>query len=665
MTEKNKIYKLRKTIELYDYHYYVLDDPIVSDAVYDACFNDLLQLEQLNPDLFSLNSPTMKLGGKLADGFTTSVHKKPMLSLSNAFTVEDLHLFEKRVKDKLHLQEIEYVCEPKIDGVAINLYYENGELSVASTRGDGISGENVTGNVRTLRSVPLRLQGVAPRELEVRGEIYFNKQDFTRLNNHLKVSDSKVFVTARNAAAGSIRQLDSKVAASRPLRVYIYAVGFVSDDCDFASHAEVLQALRSWGFPTNTESRTVTGIDAAIAYYEVLTKKRASLPYEIDGVVYKVNSLRQQLKLGSIARSPRWAIAHKFSAQVEETILEDVEFQVGRTGQVTPVARLQAVILGGATVRNATLHNMAEIIRKDVRIGELVQVRRAGDVIPEVIATVAGSDARGAVIKPPKNCPSCGTLLLRKSLELLLCPGGLACKAQLTAAVFHYASKKAMNIIGLGRAVIASLVEVGLVTRLSDLYTLTVTDLLVIDGFAQKSTENLIAAISNSKKTSFARFIYALGIPEVGIVTAQELANTYADIYELAALDVDELEGVANVGPVLARNIMVFLQNNSEEIARLLAFGLELQQSIKSVRRELLGRVFVITGTFENYNRNDLTEQLQSLGAKVVGSVSKKVTDIIVGDNAGSKLVKAKTLAINIISEKDIEFLKQDPAQGK
>jgi DNA ligase (NAD+) len=654
-----RITELKQLLTEYEYSYYVLDDPMVPDAVYDALFQELLDLEKNNPDLLTPDSPTQRVGVRPIDKFNSHNHKMPMLSLGNAFNSEDFNNFDKRVREKIDIDLIEYSCEPKLDGAAINLLYKNGLLVVASTRGDGVVGEDVTHNIKTLRDIPLKLNGEDyPDEFEVRGEVYFPKDKFISLNEYLKDNGQKVFSNPRNAASGSLRQLDPKVTASRPLRICCYAIGYSSHHVS-NKHSDVLLSLKNWGLPTSSFNSVVVGSENALKYFSKMQKLRSDLPYEIDGIVYKVNDISLQKKLGSVARSPRWAIAHKFPAEESQTVLESVDFQVGRTGQVTPVARLQPVMLGGAIVKNATLHNMSEVKRKGVKVGDFVIVRRAGDVIPEVVAKASAGEFSEEVLAPT-NCPACDSKLLLESPEMLRCASGLKCSAQLKGALSHFVSKNALNIDGFGDSTVAMLVEKGLLNDISDIYKLTEDDLLCLDGFAELSASKLIRNIKDKSNPSLANFLYSLGIREVGRVTASDIANDFKTLEKVMSASYDDLIILNNIGPVLAQNIIDFFNDelNKNVIKTLQDNGLKVR-SVDVVTKEgrLNGRVFAITGKFSGFSRDAIGEILERNGAVVATSISAKVTDLIAGDKAGSKLSKAQKLGINIIVEDNLPTL--------
>ena len=661
--ERKRAKALRESLEHHNRLYYVLDDPQISDAEYDSLFRELQALEERYAALRSPDSPTQRVGDEPASGFAQVRHEAPMLSLANAFTLEELADFDKRVRDRLQVEvDIEYSAEPKLDGLAVSLRYEDGVLVQAATRGDGTTGENITGNVRTIRNVPLRLQGKLPKLLEVRGEVYMTRKGFEMINAAARETGDKVFANPRNAAAGSLRQLDSRITAKRPLAMYCYALGAVSGGTSFAEHSEVLNAFRTWGLPVSPEIELVKGVDGCNAYYTRIGEIRAALPYAIDGVVFKVNSLTSQTMLGNVSRAPRWAIARKYPAEEVITQLLDVEFQVGRTGALTPVARLAPVTVGGVTVSNATLHNMDEVERKDVRIGDTVVVRRAGDVIPEVARTVVENRPKGARIpKMPKTCPVCGSAVIREPEQAVhRCSGGLFCDAQRREAINHFASRRALDIEGLGDKLVEQLVEAGLVKHVDDIYTLQREQLQALQRMGEKSAQNLVDALQKSKDTTLGRFVYALGIREVGETTAQTLADYFGNIDSLILADYDALLEVGDVGPVVAENVQSFFAepHNREVIEALRAAGLHWPEGPpREVHRPLTGSTYVLTGALEIITREQAKERLQALGARVAGSVSKKTTAVIAGDKAGSKLDKAEALGISIMDESDLQSL--------
>ena len=659
---KERLQDLRQLIARYDHAYYVLDEPEVADAVYDAAFHELTQLETEHPEWVTSDSPTQRVGGEPVAAFSRIQHELPMLSLQNAFSADDIMAFDKRVRDKLStVKPVSYACEPKLDGLAVSLLYVDGMLQHAATRGDGQIGEDVTHNIKTIRSVPLRLVGTGiPKRIEVRGEVYFPKAAFHKLNTQLAASGEKTFANPRNAAAGSLRQLDPAITVTRPLRLCCYAIG-AAGNLAIATHAHALRVLQSWGLPISKYNATVTGPEALIAYYEDMAAQRSSLPFEIDGIVYKVNAFADQQVLGTIARSPRWAIAHKFPAVEETTRVESIDFQVGRTGQVTPVARLTPVLLAGVVVRNATLHNLSEVWRKDIREDDMVRVRRAGDVIPEVIASIVSErSSESTVLVSPTHCPVCSTKLVHERDERLICPAKWLCPAQLQGAIAHFCSKHAMDIDGLGEQIIALLIENNLVRRPSDLFQVTAEDLAPLPGFAPRSIQKLLTNIAASKTVSLARFVYALGIPEIGRVTAEALAMHSMTLDHIMHADALDLMAIPSIGPVVAEHIVTFFQDvdNQHEVARLLVNGVSLITPEKQLADgPLRGRVFVITGKFVGWSREQIQQQLERKGATVSTQVSKRVTDIIVGESAGSKLAKAQRLGVPVIEAADLEAL--------
>ena len=659
-----QIEALRQALRHHNHLYYVLDDPQIPDAEYDRLFRELQRLESENPSLIAPDSPTQRVGGTALSEFAEVKHLRPMLSLGNAFTDEDLQGFDKRIHERLKSDEIiEYVAEPKFDGLSISLLYENGRLRRAATRGDGETGEDVTLNVRTIKSVPLHLQGEDyPELLEVRGEIYMPKQGFEDLNARLGKEGLKTFANPRNAAAGSLRQLDSKITAQRPLAIYCYAVGEVQGGTMPDTHYAQLQQLIHWGFRVCPEIKVVQGVQGCADYYQAIGQKRNSLPYDIDGVVYKVNFLALQQSLGFVSRAPRWAIAHKFPAQEEITELVDVEFQVGRTGALTPVARLKPVFVGGVTVSNATLHNMDEIERKDIRIGDFVIIRRAGDVIPEVARVV--TERRPTDAKPislPMQCPVCGSDVERGVGEAVArCTGGLYCPAQVKEAIKHFASRRAMNIDGLGDKLVEQFFAAGLIKHVDDLYRLQSGQIAALERMGDKSADNVIAAIEKSKVTTLERFIYALGIREVGESTAKVLAKHFGTLEALQTASEATLQLVPDVGPVVAANIAKFFAetHNLATIQQLRELGVQWQNYAAQPAEALplAGKTYVITGTLTR-GRDEIKDALEALGAKVSGSVSKKTTALIAGENAGSKLEKAESLGVLVLDERGLQAL--------
>ena len=662
MPEKDiqqKIQSLREQLNQYSYQYYVLDDPQVPDATYDRLYHELKALEKKYPQFISPDSPTQRVGDKPLDGFSQVKHEVPMLSLDNVFNADELNSFNQRLQQRLENDdEIEFAAEPKLDGLAISLLYKKGLLVRAGTRGDGTTGEDVTQNIRTIRSIPLKLMGDnVPDILEVRGEVFMPKAAFETLNKKALANDEKTFVNPRNAAAGSLRQLDPKITTSRNLAMYCYAVGQSTGMEDLTTHMQMLNQLQYWGLPLCKERSVVQGVDGCLDYYQTLAEKRHDLPYEIDGIVYKVNRLDLQKKLGFVAKAPRWAIAHKFPAQEEITTVKKIEFQLGRTGAITPVARLEPVFVGGVTVSNATLHNMDEVARLDVREGDQVVILRAGDVIPKIVRVVPGSRQHNApLISLPPHCPVCGSDIVQVEGEAIArCSGGLYCPAQRKEAIKHFASRKAMDIDGLGDKLVEQLVDEKLIDHIHDLYHLKLDDLIKLERMAEKSAENLLAAIETSKSTQLPRFIYALGIREVGEATAQALAFYFTDLNKIISADIDELQKVPDVGPIVAAHIVSFFkqQHNIEVLEKLLTAGIHWPLIEKPDESELnlLGKIFVLTGTLQSMTRGDAKQKLQTLGAKVSGSVSKKTDYVVAGENPGSKVIKAEKLGVEILDE--------------
>lgn len=659
---------LRQEINQHNYRYYALNDPQVTDADYDRLMLRLRELEEKYPESITPDSPTQRVGATPLSAFQTVVHEMPMLSLDNAFSDEELLAFNQRVQDRLKIiDDIEYACELKLDGIAVSLLYRDGLLVRGATRGDGTNGEDITQNVRTIKSIPLRLTGSGyPSLLEVRGEIYMPKAGFNTLNEKARATDEKLFVNPRNAAAGSLRQLDARITASRPLEMCAYSVGWIEGGELPETHSGILTALKTWGFLTNRETQVAKNIQGAMAFYRHIGEKRDALPYDIDGIVFKVNSRQLQDTLGFISRAPRWAIAYKFPAQEESTILLDVEFQVGRTGAVTPVARLQPVFVGGVTVSNATLHNRDEINRLGIKIGDTVIVRRAGDVIPQIVQVVESKrplDARD--IPFPEYCPVCNSPVETVADEAVArCSGGLVCAAQRKEAIKHFASRKAMNVEGLGDKLVEQLVDLGLVNNLADIYSLTREQLSAMERMGDKSADNILVALENSKKTTLAKFIYALGIREVGESTARNFANYFGSFDAMAAADQEALQLVPDVGPVVAHFVAEFFEQESNRtaVAALRAAGIHWDD-IEVASPDALplnGLTYVLTGTLETLSRDDAKAHLLALGAKVAGSVSAKTNCVVAGPGAGSKLAKAEELGLHVINEEGLlSLLKQ------
>ncbi len=662
--------ELRQTLQLHNHRYYVLDEPSIPDAEYDRLFQQLKTLEQQYPQLITADSPTQRVGAQPLAGFSQITHELPMLSLDNAFSEADMEDFDRRVHERLGLaadQPVSYACEPKLDGIAVSLLYRDGLLERGATRGDGATGEDITLNVRTIPSIPLRLLGEDwPQVLEIRGEIYMPSAGFTELNERAAAAGEKPFVNPRNAAAGSLRQLDPRITAKRPLEMCAYSVGLVEGGTLPDSHTEILQQLHGWGMKINPEMQAVEGVNACLAYFGELAEKRNYLGYEIDGIVFKVNNIELQQRLGFVSRAPRWAIAHKFPAQEEMTELLDVEFQVGRTGAVTPVARLKPVFVGGVTVSNATLHNMDEVERLDVRVGDSVIIRRAGDVIPQVVSVVV--DNRPADARPvtlPESCPVCGAQVERLEGEAAArCSGGLSCDAQRKEAIKHYASRKAMDIDGLGDKLVEALVDNGQIGQLADLYRLEHPRVAGMERMGDKSAENLLRAIDASKSTTLPRFLYGLGIREVGEATAKSLVRHFGTLEAIRSADEEQLQTVPDVGPIVARHLAVFFRqpHNLETLDALVAAGVHwpVEEVSSSDELPLNGKTWVLTGTLETLSRSEAKEKLEALGAKVSGSVSKKTDCVVAGPGAGSKLMKARDLGIEVIDEPQLlEFLQQ------
>jgi DNA ligase (NAD+) len=658
-TARERVKVLREQIAHHDYRYYVLNDPEVPDAEYDRLAAELKALEAAHPELVTPDSPTQRVSGTAAREFGEVEHRVPMLSLDNAFADEDIVNFDRRVRERLEIEgEVEYSCEPKLDGLAVGLLYEDGEFKVGATRGDGLKGEDVTANLRTLRSVPLRLRGKGfPRLLEARGEVFMPVKGFERMNREALERGEKTFVNPRNAAAGALRQLDARITASRPLEMYFYGIGVFEDGRLPARHSELLAALRGWGLRTCPEIRVASGVDGLLGYYRRIGARRASLPYQIDGVVYKVDSLAQQRDLGFVARAPRWAIAHKFPAEEEMTTVRDIEWQVGRTGALTPVARLEPVFVGGVTVSNATLHNVDELHRKDVRVGDTVIIRRAGDVIPEVVRVIVERrPAHSHVPKLPAHCPVCGSDVRRVEGEAIArCTGALVCPAQRKESLKHFASRRAMDIEGLGDKVVDQLVDSGLVHDAADLYALTAERLAGLERMGDKSAAKLVASIEGSRDTTLARFLFALGIPNVGEATALALAEHFGDLAKLQAASIDEIMQVPDVGPVVAEGVREFFDEsrNRRVLEKLIAHGVRWPDV--SVGRTdfqpLVGKTFVLTGTLPTLSRADAESLIRKAGGKVTSSVTKKTSYVVAGDSPGSKLEKATSLGVPVIDE--------------
>lgn len=662
---RQRITELRDEIDSHNYRYYVLDEPTVPDAEYDRLLHELADLEQRFPELITPESPTQRIGARPAAGFGELRHTVPMLSLENAFSDDDVIAFDRRIRERLGTDDdIVYSAEPKLDGVAISIRYERGRLVTAATRGDGTIGEDVTHNVRTIRSIPLGLRAAhIPRVVEVRGEIYMPLEGFEAFNARAREAGEKTFANPRNAAAGSLRQLDPRITAGRPLRFFAYGIGEIDGAGIPPGHGATLRLLRQWGLPVNPQSMQVSGVAGCLGYYRDVGVRRAGLPYEIDGVVYKVDRYSFQERLGFVARAPRWAIAHKFPAREEMTVVEAIEFQVGRTGAITPVARLRPVFVSGVTVSNATLHNIDELTRKDVRVGDHVVVRRAGDVIPEIVAVVLERrPPRTRPVRLPATCPVCGSDVIRPEGEAVArCTGGLFCSAQRKEALRHFASRRALDIQGLGESLIDQLVDTGLVKSPDDLYGLQAEDIVGLERMGEKSAAKVIDAIGKSRDTTLARFLYALGIPEVGEATAAALAAHCRDLEALQDATEEALLEVPDVGPVIAARVRAFFaQKHNRDVVRRLRGQLHwppVEARVTSAAgKQLAGQTWVVTGTLGSMTREEAKDRIRAHGGKVSGSISSKTTALLCGEDPGSKLRKAIDLEVRVVGEK--EFLK-------
>jgi DNA ligase (NAD+) len=665
---------LRELLHHHAHRYYVLDAPEIPDAEYDKLFRELQQLEEQYPALRTPDSPTQRVGGAPLEGFAKVRHKVPMLSIRTETDIEasGARSFDARVRRELGLKEddppVEYVAELKFDGLAISLRYENGVLVQAATRGDGEIGEDVTQNIRTIGQIPLRLRS-APAVLEVRGEVYMRRDDFERLNELQRekiaqgARNEKTFVNPRNAAAGAVRQLDPAIARQRPLSFFTYGWGEIEGGPAFETHHEVLQALQAWGFPVSDGVAVCRGADDLIAYHQAVGRDRDSLPFDIDGVVYKVNSLALQRQLGFVTREPRWAVAHKFPAQEQLTTVESIGIYVGRTGKLTPVARLAPVFVGGVTVTNATLHNEDEARRKDVRVGDTVIVRRAGDVIPEVVAVIPDKRVPGAPqFTMPATCPVCGSAAVREEGEAdYRCTGGLFCSAQRKHAILHFAQRRALDIEGLGEKLVDQMVDAGVIRTLPDLYRLGLANLVALERMGDKSAQNVLAALEHSKATTLPRFLYGLGIRHVGESTARDLARHFGQLDPIMDASVEQLLEVPDVGPIVAESIHAFFQqpHNREVIAQLRACGVHWEEGEPAARapQPLAGMTVVLTGTLPTLSREQAKEMLEAAGAKVAGSVSKKTNYVVAGAEAGSKLDKARELGVEVLDEDGLRRL--------
>ena len=664
LSPAQRLTQIINTINEYNYQYYVQDNPSVPDAEYDRLMRELLDIENDHPDLRSPDSPSQKVGGAALSAFEQVEHEVPMLSLDNAFDEGDMQAFEKRIKDRLKIStEISFSCEPKLDGLAVSILYENGQLVRAATRGDGRVGENITTNVRTIANVPLRLRGENfPSRLEVRGEVIMTRAGFVTLNEAQIKKGKKPFVNPRNAAAGSLRQLDPKITAARPLLFYSYSLGLVENEQQplGETHSSRLAQLSEWGLPLSKELEVAQGATQCLTYFHKIGEQRSQLSYDIDGVVFKVDNIAMQQEMGFVARAPRWAIAHKFPAQEEMSTLLDVEFQVGRTGAITPVARLVPTFVGGVTVSNATLHNQDEINRLGIKIGDSVIIRRAGDVIPQIVAIVADKrpdDAKDILF--PESCPVCDSAIEKLEGEAVArCTGGLYCKAQRKEAMKHFASRKALDVDGLGDKLIEQLVDAEMVKSPADFFALDIAPLSSMERMGEKSAVNLVNSLEKSKKTTLAKFLYSLGIREVGEATAQNLAQHFLTLEAIEQADLEALQAVSDVGVIVAQHVFNFFkeEHNLEVISALLDAGVHWPKIEKLALDELplAGQVYVLTGTLNVMDRNTAKAKLQSLGAKVSGSVSAKTDCLVAGEKAGSKLTKAQDLGVKVMSEDEM-----------
>ena len=657
---------LREAIRGHDHRYYVLDNPEIPDREYDGLMRELERLEADHPELVTGDSPTQRVGASPSESFAEAIHHVAMLSLANAFDEDEVRAFDRRIRERLGAEEgggfsVDYVGEAKIDGVAISLVYEQGTLVRGATRGDGVRGEDVTANVRTIRAIPLKLLGpTAPALIEIRGEIFMTRDGFERMNEEQRERDEQTYVNPRNAASGALRQLDPGVTASRPLSMYCYGSGMVSEDAVLPHrHGDLLEVMAAWGLPVSPHTRVLTDVDACLAYHADIGRRRDSFGHDIDGVVFKLNDLRAREIVGQVSRAPRWAIAYKFPAEEALTRVAGIDVQVGRTGALTPVARLDPVFVGGVTVTNATLHNQDEIDRKDVRVGDTVWVRRAGDVIPEVIRVVPEHRPEGTRrFTLPERCPACGSEAVRSEGEAAVrCTGGLVCPAQRKQAIRHFASRRALDIEGLGEMLVDQLVERGMVSTVADVFRLEVADLAGLDRMAEKSAQNLKDGIERARRTTLDRLLYALGIRDVGEATAAALAAHFGSLQALRDADEDDLVEVPDVGPVVAASIRQFFGDaRNTEVIDALAGELSWEETAPVATEEqapspLAGKTFVLTGTLDTMSRDDAKRALQALGAKVAGSVSKRTDFVVAGANPGSKLDKAQTLGITVLGD--------------
>ena len=678
-TPATRALALRELLNTYGHQYYVLDAPSVPDAEYDRLFRELQLLEATHPELLTPDSPTQRVGGKPLDAFSSVRHAIPMLSIRTETdtTASGAEHFDERIRKELGLDPsddlVEYVAELKFDGLAMSLRYEDHVLVQAATRGDGEWGEDVTQNIRTIGQIPLRLPADAPKLLEVRGEVYMARADFEALNARQRTriasgeKNEKTFVNPRNAAAGAVRQLDSTIAAQRPLSFFAYGLGDITPQSEggiaFSSHFDFLLQLKKWGFPVANQTQCVKGAAGLVQFHQAIAQERDTLPFDIDGVVYKVNSLEAQQRLGFVTREPRWAVAHKYPAQEELTTVQAIEVQVGRTGKLTPVAKLTPVFVGGVTVTNATLHNEDEARRKDVRVGDTVIVRRAGDVIPEVVSVVLEKRMQDAqLFTMPSHCPVCSSLAIREDGEAdYRCTGGLFCRAQRKQAILHFAHRRAVEIEDLGDKLVEQLVDAGIVNTLPDLYKLGLTALSQLDRMAEKSAANVLAGIEKSKSTTLPKFLFGLGIRHVGEATAKELSRHFGTLDAIMDATLDQLLQVSDVGPTVAQSIRTFFDqaHNREVVEQLKACGLHWKEGVASAGASLplTGQTFVLTGTLQTMGRDEAQAKLEMLGAKVSGSVSKKTHAVVAGAEAGSKLEKAQSLGVTVLDESAFQTL--------
>ena len=678
-TPATRALALRELLNTYGHHYYVLDAPSVPDAEYDRLFRELQLLEAAHPELLTSDSPTQRVGGKPLDAFSSVQHAIPMLSIRTETdtTASGAEHFDERIRKELGLDPsddlVEYVAELKFDGLAMSLRYEDHVLVQAATRGDGEWGEDVTQNIRTIGQIPLRLPADAPKLLEVRGEVYMARADFEALNDRQRTriasgeKNEKTFVNPRNAAAGAVRQLDSTIAAQRPLSFFAYGLGDITPQSEggiaFSSHFDFLLQLKKWGFPVANQTQCVKGAAGLVQFHQAIAQERDALPFDIDGVVYKVNSLEAQQRLGFVTREPRWAVAHKYPAQEELTTVQAIEVQVGRTGKLTPVAKLTPVFVGGVTVTNATLHNEDEARRKDVRVGDTVIVRRAGDVIPEVVSVVLEKRMQDAqLFTMPSHCPVCSSLAIREDGEAdYRCTGGLFCRAQRKQAILHFAHRRAVEIEDLGDKLVEQLVDAGIVNTLPDLYKLGLTALSQLDRMAEKSAANVLAGIEKSKSTTLPKFLFGLGIRHVGEATAKELSRHFGTLDAIMDATLDQLLQVSDVGPTVAQSIRTFFDqaHNREVVEQLKACGIHWKEGVASAGASLplTGQTFVLTGTLQTMGRDEAQAKLEMLGAKVSGSVSKKTHAVVAGAEAGSKLEKAQSLGVTVLDESAFQTL--------